>query len=122
MNAWISHAIIAETLLSLLNFKSAITTSYLKISSPSDPKAAGRPKKLSANVATETRLYPTGHVLERTNRGKQRKCAVCKKKSVNNAGDAALVFTWANVFMTGIAEYSVFCAYSSVANKAATTK
>ena len=112
---------IAETPLSLLNFKSAITTFYLKIPFPSDPKAADCLKKLSANVTTEIRLSPTGHVLERTDGDKQRKCAVGKGKSVNSAGKAALVFTWANVLMTGDAEYSVFCAYLSVANRAAAT-
>ena len=88
VNAWILHSMGAETPLSLLNFKSFVAKTFLKIPSQSDPKATGRRKKLSASVLATTRLSPAGHVLERTDGGKQRKCAVCKKKFLSNAGDA----------------------------------
>ena len=80
VNAWILHSMSTDSPLPLLQFKSFVAKHCLKLRSESDPKSAGRPKKRSANVVAATRLSPVGHVLERTDGGKQRKCAVCKKK------------------------------------------
>jgi len=79
-NAWILHSVVAEKPMTLLSFMCYVTKSFLKLLSASDPKSSGRPKILSFNVLTATRLYPTAHVLERTEGGKQRKCAAGKKK------------------------------------------
>lgn len=60
-----------------LDFKRAIARYYLRLSSYSDPKNAGRPSK---GVVRSYRGGP-GHIIERTDGGKQRRCAVCKKNS-----------------------------------------
>ena len=68
--------------MSLLDFRREITRAYLKIHSMSDPKNSGRPSyNLSARkrVSDIVRKDPTGHYLERTQEGKQRKCGICKK-------------------------------------------
>jgi len=71
---------VAEKTMTVLSFRRYVTKSYLNLQSASDPKSAGCPKMLSSNLMMATRLSPTGHVLERTEGGKQRKCAACKKK------------------------------------------
>lgn len=78
-NAWILYNAANENNISLLDFKRSITRSYLHVESSSAPKYPGRPK-LHAKVFPALRYSPLGHFrVERTDGGKQRKCAVCKK-------------------------------------------
>jgi len=97
VNAWILHSVVVEKIMTLLSFRCYVTKSYLKLQSASDPKSAGRPK-MSSNVMMATTLSPTGHVLERTEGGKQRKCAACKKKVSKQCRSVTLVCTWANAW------------------------
>ena len=65
----------------LLEFRRRIVKCYMSTSSLSDPKRSGRPslsKQAKKRVPDEIRKSNTGHYLERTEMGKQRKCAVCK--------------------------------------------
>lgn len=67
-----------------LDFKRAIARTYLATPSISDPKRFGRPslRKLSSKrVPEDIRKSRDGHFIERTEGGKQRKCAVCKKNA-----------------------------------------
>ena len=53
----------------------------MKTLSVSDPKNSGRPslnKNILLRVPEVVRRSESGHALERTVEGKQRKCAVCK--------------------------------------------
>ena len=69
-----------DTQLSLQNFRRNIARSYLKILSFSEPKASRRLKRLSKLATSEIRLFPISKLLEKTEDGKQRMCAVFKKK------------------------------------------
>lgn len=65
----------------LLEFRRRIARAYLQRTSISNPKNPGRPslqKQSLKRVPEELRKDPTGHYLERTTEGKQRKCAICK--------------------------------------------
>ena len=64
----------------LLDFRRSVTRAYLHLSSDSDPKNCGRPKVFSSKVIPTIRFSSDGHILDRTEGGKQRKCAFCKKK------------------------------------------
>ena len=58
-------------------------TVYMKTSSVLNPENFGRPllnKNTLLHVPEEVRRSESGHALERTVAGKQRKCAVCKNK------------------------------------------
>lgn len=80
VNAWIISKIVSGTQTPLLDFKRSIARCYLQINSPSKPKHPGRVKKLTGRVLQDVRFDGTGHRLDRTEGGKQRKCAQCKKK------------------------------------------
>lgn len=80
VKAWIISTIIPGTQTSLLDFKCFIARYYLLMTSPSKPKHPGKVKKLTGKVLQDVRFDGTGHRLERTEGGKQRKCAQCKKK------------------------------------------
>ena len=65
----------------LLKFRRKIVRVYMKTSSVSDPKNSGRPslnKNTLMRVPEEVRRSESGHALERTVEGKQRKCSLCK--------------------------------------------
>lgn len=70
----------SHTPVPLLVFRRMIVKAYLQISSLSDPKNAGRPSKqlLTKRVPKDIRTDSVGHYLQRTENGKQRKCAICK--------------------------------------------
>lgn len=70
----------SHTPVPLLVFRRMIAKAYLQISSLLDPKNAGRPsKQLSIKcVFKDIRMGSVGHYLQRTENGKQRKCAICK--------------------------------------------
>ena len=80
VNAWIISTIISGTQTSLLDFKRSIARYYLHKTSPSKPKQPGRVKKMTGKVLPDIRFDGRGHRLERTEGGKQRKCAQCKRK------------------------------------------
>lgn len=78
-----AHALycIANGNIPLLEFRRSVARAYLQTASLSNPKSAGRPhlRKLAKNRVHEfVRKDPIGHFLERTDEGKQRKCAICK--------------------------------------------
>ena len=52
VNAWILHSMHTHSPLSILKFKFFVAKYYLKLQSPSDPKLAGRPKRLSGFLLT----------------------------------------------------------------------
>ncbi|XP_056637682.1 piggyBac transposable element-derived protein 3-like [Diorhabda sublineata] len=61
-----------------------IARTYLATSSISDPKRLGRPslhKLTSKGVPEDIRKSRDGHFIERTEGGKQKKCAICKKNA-----------------------------------------
>ena len=65
----------------LLKFRRRIARVYIKTLSVSDPKNSGRPsfnKNTLLRVPEEVRRSESGHALERTVEGKQRKFAVSK--------------------------------------------
>ena len=69
----------------LLKFSRRIVHVHMKTSSVSDPENSGRPS-LNKNTllrVPEVRRSKSGHALELTVEGKQRKCAVCKKNVPN---------------------------------------
>lgn len=70
----------SHTPVPLLVFRRMIAKAYLQISSLSDPKNAGRPSKqlLTKRVPEDIRTDSVGYYLQRTENGKQRKCAICK--------------------------------------------
>ena len=67
----------------LLGFRRMVARTYLALSSKlSDPKKAGQksfPKSLLQHVPFDIRESAEGHYIERSEMGKQRKCAICKK-------------------------------------------
>ena len=80
-----AHALycLANGAVPLLGFRRMVARAYLALSSKlSDPKKAGRksfPKSLLHHVPLDIRASAEGHYIERTEMGKQRKCAICKK-------------------------------------------
>ena len=65
----------------LLKFRRSIVRVYMKTLSVSNPKNFGRPslnKNTLLRVPEEERSSESGHALEHTVEGKQRKCALCK--------------------------------------------
>ena len=83
VNAYVLYCMANEKI-PLLKFRRRIVRVYMKTSSVSDPKNSGRPslnKNTLLRVPEEVQRSESGHALERTVEGKQRKCAVCK----NNA-------------------------------------
>ena len=80
INAYVLYCMANEKI-PLLEFLRRIVKCYMNTSSLSDPKRSGRPflfKQAKKCVPEEIRKSNTGHHLERTEMGKQRKCAVCK--------------------------------------------
>ncbi|XP_066958973.1 piggyBac transposable element-derived protein 2-like [Macrobrachium rosenbergii] len=80
VNAHILYCMANENI-PLLEFRRRIVKCYMSTSSLSDPKRSGRPslsKQAKQRIPEEIRKSITGHHLERTEMGKQRKCAVCK--------------------------------------------
>ncbi|XP_028656905.1 piggyBac transposable element-derived protein 3-like [Erpetoichthys calabaricus] len=79
-----SHALycLANGAIPLLDFRTYVARAYLALSSRiSDPKKAGRKsfsKPAKSHVPVDIRTSGTGHYIECTEMGKQRKCAVCK--------------------------------------------
>ena len=62
----------------LLEFRRRIVRVYMEISSWSDPKKSGQPsltKQCQLRVPDEIRKSNSGHFLQRTDKGKQWKCA-----------------------------------------------
>ena len=80
INFWIIHAFANGNTLALLDFKRPVTRAYLHLSSNSDSKNFGRSKVLSLKLIPKISRYTAGHGLDRTEEGKRRKCASCKKK------------------------------------------
>ena len=71
----------ANKKISLLKFRRRIVRVYIKTSSVSDPENSGRPslnKNTLLRVPKEERRSESGHAVERTVEGKQRKCAIYK--------------------------------------------
>ena len=71
----------AKEKIPLLKFRRSIVRVYMKTLSVSDPRNSGRSslnKNTLLRVPEEVRRSESGHALERTVEGKQRKCAVCK--------------------------------------------
>ena len=101
-----AHAIYrrANGTILLLDYRRTVARAYLATSSPySDPKKDGR---LSLAGASSSRIpldvrAAGNHYIGRTEEGKQRKCAVCKKMRGNNAVFAMSVFMW-NALKNGI--------------------
>ena len=80
INAYVLFCIANEKM-SLLDFRRIIVRAYMHVSSLSDPKNAGRPslsKPSIRRVPDDIRKSNSGHILQRTENGKQRKCALCK--------------------------------------------
>ncbi len=75
---------IANGSIPLLDYQRMVTRAYLSLSSSlSGPKNAGRtalPKSSIKRVPIDIRTSGN-HYIERTNNGKQRKCAICKKNA-----------------------------------------
>ena len=80
VNSWIIYCIVNGNNMKLLDFRRSVTRAYLQLSSDSDPKTCGRPKVFSSKVLPDIKFSTDGHILDRTEGGKQRKCAFCKKK------------------------------------------
>ena len=80
VNAHILYCM-ANVKMPFLEFWRKVVKFYMQISSLSDPKNSSRPslsKQSKLRVSDEIRRSDSGHVLQRTDEGKQRKCAVCK--------------------------------------------
>ena len=80
VNAHVLYCMANEKI-TLLKFRQSIVRVYMKTSSVSDPKNSGCPslnKNKLLRVPEEVRRSDSGHALDRTVEGKQRKCAICK--------------------------------------------
>lgn len=80
VNSWILHRFVNKNEMSLKDFRRTVTKAYLQLSSDSNPRNSGRPKVFASKVIPEIRFSDVSHILNRTEEGKQRKCAFCKKK------------------------------------------
>lgn len=84
VNAYILYCMSNDNM-PLLQFRRYICRVYLNVNSIlSNPKKAGRPsfnKLASKRVLENIRRDGNGHIIERTENGKQRKCAVCKSNA-----------------------------------------
>ena len=72
-----------------LDFRKVIVIIYLRKSSISDSKKAGRPllnKSANKCVLSEVRKDETGDYIQRIDGGKQRKYAICKINARNKCG------------------------------------
>ena len=80
VNSYVLYCM-ANDQISLLDYRRTVARAYLTLSSDlSDPKQQGRkalPKSSLTRVPVDIRLSGN-HVIERTEMGRQRKCAICK--------------------------------------------
>ncbi|KAF6215702.1 hypothetical protein GE061_000033 [Apolygus lucorum] len=84
VNAHVLHGLVNDDKMPLLEFRRRITRSYLSLPSISNPKLSGRPslaKALDKRIPRDVEKNQNDHYVERTEEGKQRKCAVCKKNA-----------------------------------------
>lgn len=78
-NAYVIYCFCNENM-PFLDFKRIIAKHYLNLDSLSNPKNMGRPSNTIRRSITANKTGP-GHIIERTDDGKQRRCAVCKKNA-----------------------------------------
>ena len=92
VNAWIIY-IVSKIPVALLEFKRSLTRWHLQISSASMQKIPGHPKNIYTRVLPDIRYISIVHRCERTEAGKQRKCALWRKKAASSASSVMSAIT-----------------------------